>query len=394
MTIFLVFLFGYVLSQFYRTFLAVIAPEMARDLGIAAADLGVLSGVWFAAFAIGQFPVGWALDHFGPRRTMPVIMLAAVAGALLLAAAQSRIACIVAMALIGLGCAPIYMGALYYFGRMYQASRFAFLASLLIAVGSVGNLLGATPLALAAQQFGWRGTLAAIGALTLAAALVVAVMVEDPPRREAVAVRNDGGIVAGIGELLSIRALWPMLPLIAVSYAVVIAERGLWVGPYLSDVHGLTPVERGNGVLAMAIAMSAGALVLGALDQPLRTRKWIVVAGSVATVTAFAALGSLQTSTVSAVALLSLLGFAGHTYAVLMAHGRSFIPDHMLGRGITMLNALFIGGAGVLQPISGALFEHIRASSGAASAYAAIHLLFATLLAVTTLIYLRAEDRM
>ncbi len=394
MTIFLVFLFGYILSQFYRTFLAVIAPEMARDLGLAVADLGALSGVWFAAFALGQFPVGWALDRFGPRRTMPVIMLSAVAGALLLAVAQSRIACLAAMALIGLGCAPIYMGALYYFGRMYQASRFAFLAALLIAVGSVGNLLGATPLAIAAQTFGWRGALAAIGALTLVAAITVAVMVDDPPRSVSASAGKGGGLIAGMRELFAIRAIWPMLPLMAVSYAVVIAERGLWVGPYLSDVYGLAPVERGNGVLAMAIAMSAGALVLGALDQPLRTRKWIVVAGSVATSIAFAALAGLQTSTLQAVALLSLAGFAGHTYAVLMAHGRSFIPDHMLGRGITMLNALFIGGAGVLQPISGAMFESVRASSGVAAAYAAIHLMFAAILAATTIIYLRAEDRM
>lgn len=392
MTIFTVFLCGYVLSQFFRTFLAVIAPEMARDLGLAVADLGALSGIWFAAFAIGQFPVGWALDRFGPRRTVPVIMLAAVAGSLLLSVADGRAACLAAMALIGIGCSPIYMGALYYFGRTYPPSRFAFLASLLIAVGSVGNLLGATPLALAAQHYGWRVTLAVIGGLVLAAALTIAVMVRDPEQREAPAA--SGGLIHGIRTLLSIRALWPLLPLVFVSYAVVIAERGLWVGPFLSDVYGLDPIARGNGVLVMAIAMSAGALVLGALDQPLRTRKWIVVTGSVVTAAVFAALGTLNvTSVIATVALLSLAGFAGHTYAVLMAHGRAFIPDHMLGRGITTLNALFIGGAGVLQPISGLLFERVRGSSDATAAYAAVHLMFAVLLVVALVVYLRSEDR-
>lgn len=392
MTIFLVFLSGYTLSQFYRTFLAVIAPEMARDLGLALSDLGALSGVWFAAFAVGQFPVGWALDRFGPRRTMPVIMLSAVAGALLLASAESRIVCLLAMALIGFGCAPIYMGALYYFGRTMPPSRFAFIASLMLAIGSAGNLLGATPLALAAERFGWRGTLAGIGLLTLVAAATVAVMVRDPERTEAPA-SNPVGLVAGIRSLLSIRDLWPLLPLIAVSYAVVIAERGLWVGPFLTDVYGLTPVERGNAVLVMAVAMSVGSLALGALDQPLGTRKWIVVVGSVVTAASFAALAVLPVATVGAVALLALLGFAGHTYGVLMAHGRAFIPDHMLGRGITLLNALFIGGAGILQPISGALFDAVRASSAPPVAYAALHLTFAALLAVAAIIYLRAEDR-
>lgn len=392
MTIFAVFLLGYVLSQFFRTFLAVIAPEMARDLGLALADLGGLSGIWFAAFAIGQFPVGWALDRFGPRRTVPLIMLAAVAGSFLLSSARGRSECLAAMALIGIGCAPIYMGALYYFGRTYPPSRFAFLASLLIAIGSVGNLLGATPLALAAQRYGWRGTLAVIGGLVLAAALIIAVMIRDPERREAPTA--SGGLIHGIRTLFSIRALWPLLPLVFVSYAVVIAERGLWVGPFLSDVYGLNPVERGNGVLVMAIAMSAGALVLGALDQSLGTRKWIVVAGTIVTAAMFAALGSFEVrSTVVAVALLAVAGFAGHTYAVLMAHGRAFIPDHMLGRGITTLNALFIGGAGVLQPISGWLFERARGAGDATAAYSAVHLMFAALLVAALVVYLRSEDR-
>ncbi len=392
MIIFVVFLFGYTLSQFYRTFLAVIAPEMARDLGLAVADLGAFSGVWFAAFALGQFPVGWALDRFGPRRTMPVIMLSAVAGALLLASAQTRFAGLVAMALIGFGCAPIYMGALYYFGRTMPASRFAFMASLMLAIGSAGNLLGATPLALAADRFGWRGTLSGIGLLTLVAAATVAVLVRDPGRTNVSASRSIG-LAAGVRSLLAIRQLWPLLPLIAVSYAVVIAERGLWVGPFLTDVYGLAPVERGNAILVMAIAMSVGSLALGALDQPLGTRKRIVAVASAVTAVSFAALALLPVSTVGAVALLALLGFAGHTYGVLMAHGRAFIPDHMLGRGITLLNALFIGGAGILQPISGALFDYARSTSAAATAYATLHLTFAVLLASALLVYLRSEDR-
>ena len=65
------------------------------------------------------------------------------------------------MALIGIGCAPVLMASLYVFGRTYPPERFAMLSSLIIGLGSVGNLLGATPLALAVEAFGWRAAMAA-----------------------------------------------------------------------------------------------------------------------------------------------------------------------------------------------------------------------------------------
>ena len=59
-----VLLFAYVLSQFFRAFLAIVAADLTRELGLDAAQLGTLSAVWFAAFAVTQFPVGVTLDRF------------------------------------------------------------------------------------------------------------------------------------------------------------------------------------------------------------------------------------------------------------------------------------------------------------------------------------------
>ena len=70
MPAFIIFLIGYVLSQFYRSFLAVIAPELSAELHLTPQDLGNILACWFAAFAVVQFPVGAALDKHGPRRTL------------------------------------------------------------------------------------------------------------------------------------------------------------------------------------------------------------------------------------------------------------------------------------------------------------------------------------
>ncbi|MGL4729651.1 MAG: MFS transporter, partial [Bosea sp. (in: a-proteobacteria)] len=108
----IVLLFGYIFSIFFRGFLTIIASQLERDLGLGPADLGAIGGAWFIAFAVMQFPVGYLLDHKGPRITVAAMMLLGVIGLAMFSLASGFWTALVGMALIGAGCAPIFMGAL------------------------------------------------------------------------------------------------------------------------------------------------------------------------------------------------------------------------------------------------------------------------------------------
>jgi len=68
-SVFLPFAAAYYLSYVFRTINAVSAPGMSADIGIGAAELGLLTAVYFLTFAIAQLPIGVALDRFGPHRS-------------------------------------------------------------------------------------------------------------------------------------------------------------------------------------------------------------------------------------------------------------------------------------------------------------------------------------
>ncbi|HEY6967466.1 MAG TPA: MFS transporter, partial [Burkholderiales bacterium] len=57
------FLAGYFVSYVYRSINAIIGPDLARDYGLSAAGLGLLSGIFFFAFAVFQLPLGVLLDR-------------------------------------------------------------------------------------------------------------------------------------------------------------------------------------------------------------------------------------------------------------------------------------------------------------------------------------------
>ena len=273
---------AYVLSQFFRTALAVVAPEIAADLGLDPARLGMLSSAWFWAFAAAQIPIGVALDRWGPRRTVSLLFGVGGLGCLVFARATQLGTATLGQILIGIGCAPVFMGALVILARFYPPHLFAQFSAILLAIGTAGTLAGTTPLALVAGAIGWRGAFLGMGALVVLVALLLALVVRDRPPGAAIPTTTEtlAAAVCGLVPVLANRRIWAILPMCFTGYAVLITVRGLWAGPYLAEMFAFSPVARGNVLLAMSVAMILGNLAYGMLERRYDRRRRLVAWGS------------------------------------------------------------------------------------------------------------------
>src|SRR6185503_20954593 len=97
-------------SYVYRMVNAVLAPTLAAEFGLSAGGLGLLSSMYFFAFALTQLPLGVAMDRFGPRRVNAALLLVAAAGGAWFSCAGSAAGAIAARALIGVGVSVALMG--------------------------------------------------------------------------------------------------------------------------------------------------------------------------------------------------------------------------------------------------------------------------------------------
>lgn len=383
---------AYVLSQFFRSFMAVLTPALISDLGATTSDLALASGAWFATFALMQFGVGLALDRHGPRRTVAIMFaLFGGGGALLFAFASSPWMIIVAMSLIGAGCAPVLVAGMFLFARSFPPGRLAILTSWFIAFGSAGNVVGTTPLAMAASTYGWRPVLIAIGVLAILTAGAVLILVRDPPRVGTMPGQRTG--LAGYWDVLQIKRLWPILPIIGVHYAALIGILGLWAGPYLAQVYGADSLAIGRVTLVMALAAIAGSFVYGPLDTLFGTRKWVAVVGNGVSVLVLSWLAFFPGSGVLAATFaFMLVALCGSSFALIMAHARSFVPLHLTGRGMTMLNFFSIGAVGLMQALTGWVASASADPARPEAAYAALFGLYALVLGIAVIVYLWSKD--
>jgi MFS family permease len=381
--------FAYVISQFFRSFLAVLSEQLHLDLGATSDDLALSMGFWFLTFSLMQIPVGTALDKIGPKLTGSLLFLIGGAGGTIVFALSSNpLHITIAMGLIGVGCSPVLMGSYFIFARIYDPKIFASLAAIMIGVGSLGNLAGAAPLALVVELIGWRSFMLYLGLFSVLLAVGLYFFVKNPEKSE----NLDKG---SFFDLLKIRQLWFILPLVLIHYAPVAGIRGLWIGPYIND-NFYSASNLAFATTAMSLAMIAGTFAYGPMDRIFSTRKWIIFIGSSVSLVSLISLALFNEISFNvAVFLFCTLGFFGMSYPLMIAHGRSFSPENLTGRCVTLLNMFAIGGVGIFQFLTGRIFSKLtEVHNNNHEAYTIIFLFYASALFLGLILYLKSKDRL
>jgi sugar phosphate permease len=208
---------GYVLVYFHRQCPAVLAVDLMRDLQVDGTIMGLFGSLYFYPYAVMQLPAGLLSDSLGPRKTITLFFLIAVAGSFLLGFAPGIAWAIAGRLLVGIGVAMLFVPTLKVLSRWFDAREFATMTGILMAMGGLGSMISAGPLAFLSTVLGWRNSFYIVGAFTLVLALMVWFVVRDRP--------SDPGwppLVKGSGGdngPISLRA----------GIAIVTRERGFWI---------------------------------------------------------------------------------------------------------------------------------------------------------------------
>ncbi|TNE33510.1 MAG: MFS transporter, partial [Alphaproteobacteria bacterium] len=230
--------FVYISSNFYRSSISVIAPDIMDEMGLTHEQLGIVGGIFFIAFAIFQIPVGIFLDRYGPKKTICVLMLISVVGSFAFAMSDGFTGLTVSRFFVGIGCSPVMMGSLVIISRWLPAERFAFYASLIVSTGGLGNIISTTPTAMLANATGWREVFWVAGGITAASLLIAVFTLKDAPEGHAFHSRKIESFRDTIGSVLRIisdREFQYVFAINLVIYGTVMTIVGLWGTNFLRD---------------------------------------------------------------------------------------------------------------------------------------------------------------
>src|SRR4051794_20999682 len=358
----------YLVSQFLRNSVGVIAPDLANEIGLSAGEIGLLSSAFFFSFATAQVPLGIAIDRSGPKRCMRVCAVIALLGPLEFSIAPTPAGLITARILMGLGSSCYLMAPLALYARRFAPERFTVLAGIQMGIGTIGTLFVTAPLAFASATIGWRATFFCVAGLVVVCTGLIAVLVREDAAEDAPAARGETlrENFAGIAEVMRMRGFWPLFLMNLVSYSSYAIIVGLWGGPYLAHVYGYGLTVRGDLLMLPAISQIIGVVAWGHAQRVTGSYKPLVLAGAFMTAAALGLLAVIgKPEPWMLVTWLAVFGFLPAFLPVLIAHGRSLLPPHLVGRGMTLFNIGSMGGTFVAQFASGALIDLFAPVAGA-----------------------------
>jgi predicted MFS family arabinose efflux permease len=390
---------AYMASHFFRASNVTIGLDLMRDLSIGPEALGALTGAFFFGFAAMQIPCGFFFDRFGPRRTVAGMLTLANIGGIIFTTAPTWPVLLTGRVLLGAGFGVMLIGSMVVITRWFPPDRFSTLTAIVLSVGLLGNLIATTPLAWASEVTGWRGVFGAAVLFTAVAAIAIWIVVRDAPEGHPFLERKPepaSEMLRGLVEVLSNPRLRPILALNFFNYACTFTVQGLWGGPYLREVHGLSPIAAGNVLLAAVVAYQLGMLSFGPFDRLFDTRKWIAIAGTMVIVGLLAALAIPSTPPVwLPVGAIVAMGFFSASSTMVMAHGRGIFPDRLIGRGIATMNTSVMLGVACMQTLSGMIlgaFEPLAGGGRTEIAYRSLFGFLTVILLVAVAMYSRSED--
>ena len=390
---------AYMASHFFRASNVTIGLDLMRDLQIGPQALGALTGAFFFGFAAMQLPCGFFFDRYGPRLTVFGMLLLATLGGAIFTLAPSWPVLVAGRALMGAGFGVMLIGSMVVIARWFPPEWFSTMSSMVMSIGLIGNLLATSPLAWGIEMVGWRTVFGGVVVFTGLAAIAVLLIVRDaPPGHPFLAREPESPIemLRGLKEVFCTRHLPFILVLNFTNYACTFTLQGLWGGPWLREVHGMTRIESGNVLFMAVIAYQLGVLTIGPLDRVLNTRKWIAFTGSlvVAVNMATLALWRVPPDWVPVASIL-IIGYVSACSTMVMAHARGLFPDRLIGRGMATVNATVMLGVACMQTLSGVIlgtFQPLASGARSDVAYRSLFGFMALLLIVALSIYIRAPD--
>jgi sugar phosphate permease len=386
-------LFG--LSMFYRSAIAVLTPDLMRDVPMDIGALGLVSAAFFYTYALFQIPGGLLLDRFSPAKVMAAFYFSALAGVILFSIAASPGVMVIGRLLMGAGMACGFIGALKIISLQFSPDRFATLSGIVVSVGNMGIVVATTPLVLWAQGLGWRTTFLFVGFFHLVMTLTFVFASRDGQesgRGAPVATGADwASQLRGLRLVLRDRQVWLISWSAFIRYGILAAVQGLWAGPYLMGVMGYSPVTAGNLLFLLTLGVVIGNPASGFLsDRVLRKRKGIMVtalAGLSVTLTALAFVPAGAPLWLMAV-LFSVFGLLAGTGSLPYAHLKELTPPECSATALTVLNFFAIVGAGVFMQGLGLLMKALYPSSALShDAFVTLFLVCATAMLTGAVLY-------
>jgi sugar phosphate permease len=376
--IWVVAVLAHTIGMFHRAAMAPIADRVMADLELTAVAFGSLGAVYFYTYAAMQVPSGTLADTLGPRKTIVAGLLLSALGSLVMSTANSFSVMFLGRLLISFGASVPALSALKLLMGWFRPREMATMTGLTVSLASLGQIAGATPLALLVMWIGWRMSFTAMAGISLVMAAITWFIVKDSPAHVGLpsvaeldhqtALPDVAGhhsphlsLAQRFAAVFTDRRLWPLFLVGFGTYGAYATLFHNWMVIYLMQTYDVQRDFAANFVLIAAIGMIVGAPVVGFLSDRLLQQRRLPMAlfasFSLASFLILALWNGARPPLVAIYPLCFLVGLGCGASPVAVACVRDTVQPAVRGIASGLVNSGGFVGAAIAQPLFGHLLD-------------------------------------
>lgn len=375
---------AYIFVFFNQMSVAVVANDIMKDLACNATEIGIMASIYFYVYAAMQIPAGLLCDSIGSRKTVSFSLGIAAIGALVFGFAQTAQVAMIGRGLVGLGVSAVFIALMKIVAEWYAVREFARMQGIITSLGGAGVLLGTFGLGWLAKEYGWRIVFQTIGIASGCLVFLIWFLVRNAPAEKGwpsiTEIENfKTGILPpgrpapiplgqGVKLVLKEPRFYPLALWFFCNAGTFFAFGGLWAGPYLMDVYGLSKPETGAILSMIAWTMIGGSPLMAIVsDNIFRSRKKTIIFCTTCLAALFLFLrlypSGLPTSSLYAIIII-FTAFSACTMVVAFTTLKELYPVQIAGTSVAIGNFFpFFGGA-IYMAVLGKILDGLGRSTG------------------------------
>ncbi len=340
---------------------SVMIHNLMGAFNVSALKIGLLSACYYYVYTPLQLPSGAIIDKYSRRWILAGSSLVCALGGFLFATTNNLTVACIGRAMMGLGSAFAFVGALKLASLWLPKRRFALFSSLTTALGTIGAITTDFVLSHSVHALGWRHTVIITSWIGVALTIVIIAFVRDRPHwlpRLPSEMRTWKHILLNfLGLFRSIR-IWINGLVGAFMFLPISVFASLWGVAFLRERFHLTAIDAARTTSLIFIGCSIGLPFFGWWSDKIQRRRTPILIGMIlvfilSTVIIYTPnlpKGLLFT-------LLFALGFFVAPQALVFAVAKELSPPRSTGISTAATNFLVTMGAAVFQPLIGYLLD-------------------------------------
>ncbi|USO01121.1 MAG: MFS transporter [Alphaproteobacteria bacterium] len=346
-----------------RVFPNILHDELMDILNLNTASFGVIISAYGWAYALMQLPLGLAIDRWGPRYLVSSASLLCAIGCLLFIVAKNIYVAWIGRFLMGMGSACGFMSCVK-LATLWLPTRFLARAiALTMLCGTLGAVLGGTPLSLYVNAVGPHACIVTLAGLGVVMGLLLLLFIPHaPPPKKFLSCPKSTGThnhpLVNLKTIMLNPQSWIIGTYSMLMYVPITVWGEAWGVPFVERATQSTEKMAAMAITCMFAGAAAGSPLFTAISDLWRSRRFPMVLGSVLALATNAMIVFIADIPLMGMYVLFFLAGLVYTAKILTFSSIcEIVPRSMSGVSVAMVNAIVMMTGPIYHPLVGHLIE-------------------------------------